>query len=135
MIGRAIVALVVNAVALFVTIQVVPGLEWPNKLNTPNDILTLLIVAVIFAAINTFLKPIAKLLSLPVNLVTVGLFGFIVNAVLFVLAAVIAGAIGIKFTVGGFPPTFTAQTIVSAVVGSIVLSIVGRVLSLVVDRD
>ncbi len=135
MIGRAIVALVVNAVALFVTIQVVPGLEWPNKLNTPNDILTLLIVAVIFAAINTFLKPIAKLLSLPVNLVTVGLFGFIVNAVLFVLAAVIAGAIGIKFTVGGFPPTFTAQTIVSAVVGSIVLSIVGRLLSLVVDRD
>ena len=135
MIGRAIVALVVNAVALFVTIQVVPGLEWPNKLNTPNDILTLLIVAVIFAAINTFLKPIAKLLSLPVNLVTVGLFGFIVNAVLFVLAAVIAGAIGIKFTVGDFPPTFTAQTIVSAVVGSIVLSIVGRLLSLVVDRD
>ncbi|HEY7942435.1 MAG TPA: phage holin family protein [Candidatus Limnocylindrales bacterium] len=135
MIGRAIVALVVNAVALFVTIQVVPGLEWPNKLNTPNDILTLLIVAVIFAAINTFLKPIAKLLSLPVNLITVGLFGFIVNAVLFVLAAVIAGAIGIKFTVGDFPPTFTAQTIVSAVVGSIVLSIVGRLLSLVVDRD
>jgi putative membrane protein len=134
-IGRAIVALVVNAVALFVTIQVVPGLEWPNKLNTPNDILTLLIVAVIFAAINTFLKPIAKLLSLPVNLITVGLFGFIVNAVLFVLAAVIAGAIGIKFTVGDFPPTFTAQTIVSAVVGSIVLSIVGRLLSLVVDRD
>ena len=135
MIGRAIVALVVNAVALFVTIQVVPGLEWPNKLNTPNDILTLLIVAVIFAAINTFLKPIAKLLSLPVNLITVGLFGFIVNAVLFVLAAVIAGAIGIKFTVGDFPPTFTETTIVSAVVGSIVLSIVGRLLSLVVDRD
>jgi uncharacterized membrane protein YvlD (DUF360 family) len=37
--------------------------------------------------------------------------------------------------VGDFPPTFTAQTIVSAVVGSIVLSIVGRLLSLVVDRD
>lgn len=135
MIGRAIVALVVNAVALFVTIQVVPGLEWPNKLNTPNDILTLLVVALIFAAINTFLKPIAKLLSLPVNLITVGLFGFIVNAVLFVFAAVIAGAVGIKFTVGDFPPTFTAQTIVSAVVGSVVLSLVGRVLSLVVDRD
>jgi putative membrane protein len=134
-IGRAIVALVVNAVALFVTIEVVPGLSWPNKLNTPNDIVTLLIVAIIFAAINTFLKPIAKLLSLPVNLITVGLFGFIVNAVLFVLAAVIAGAIGIKFTVGDFPPDFTAQTIVSAVVGSIVLSIVGRLLGLVVDRD
>lgn len=135
MIGRAIVALVVNAVALFVTIQVVPGLEWPNKLNSADDIVTLLVVALIFAAINTFLKPIVKLLSLPVNLVTVGLFGFIVNAVLFVFAAVVAGAIGIKFTVGGFPPTFTAQTIVSAVVGSIVLSIVGRLLSLVVDRD
>ena len=97
--------------------------------------MTLLIVALIFAVINTFLKPIVKLLSLPVNLITVGLFGFVVNAVLFVLAAVVAGAIGIKFTVGDFPPTFTAQTIVSAVVGSIVLSIVGRLLSLVVDRD
>ena len=135
MIGRAIVALVVNAVALFVTIQVVPGLEWPNKLSSANDFVTLLVVALIFAVINTFLKPIVKLLSLPVNLITVGLFSFVVNAVLFVFAAVVAGAIGIKFTVGDFPPTFTAQTIVSAIVGSIVLSIVGRLLSLVVDRD
>ncbi|MFI5261224.1 MAG: phage holin family protein [Candidatus Limnocylindrales bacterium] len=135
MIGRMIVTLAVNAIALFVTIALVPGLAWPGKLSSSDDILALLVVGGIFALINTFLKPIVKLLSLPVTLVTVGLFGLVVNAVLFLLAAVVANAVGIKFTVGGYPPDFTAQTIVSAFLGSIVISIVGRVAGIVIDHD
>jgi putative membrane protein len=134
-IGRVFITIIVNAVALFVTLEVVPYLSWPNKLATADQIVGLLVVAAIFGVINTFLKPIVKLLSLPVNLMTVGLFGFVVNAVLFVLAAVVADAVGIKFTVGGFPPHFSIDTIVGAVLGSIVLSIVGRVVGTVVDRD
>jgi len=135
MIGRVIVTLAVNAVALFVTLEVVPDLHWPTRLDTAHDLLALVIVAAIFALINTFLKPLARLLSLPVNLLTVGLFGFVVNAVLFVLAAVAANAVGIRFTVGGYPPDLTAQTIVSAILGSIVLSLVGRVAAIVIDHD
>ncbi|MGZ6313449.1 MAG: hypothetical protein ACXWO7_08315 [Candidatus Limnocylindrales bacterium] len=108
MVGRLLVAIVINAIALFLTLQIVPGLSWPDKLDRPENLPALL---------------------------TVGLFGFVVNAALFVLVAVIANAVGIAFKVGGFPPDFSVQTIESAFLGSIVISIVGAILSFVALRD
>jgi uncharacterized membrane protein YvlD (DUF360 family) len=66
-------------------------------------------------------------------MMTMGLVGFVVNAGLLLLTAFIADSTGFDLTVGDFPPTLlTADTIVAAVVGAIVLSLVGTVVRLVV---
>jgi putative membrane protein len=135
MAGRILVAIVINSIALYVTLQIVPDLTWPEKLDSPDRIPALVAVAVIFGLVNTFLRPFVRLLSLPVNLITVGVFGFVVNAALFILVAIVANAVGIAFKVGGFPPDFTLQTITAAFLGSIVMSLVGTVLSFVALRD
>ncbi len=135
MAGRIIVAVIVNAIALFLTIQIVPGLDWPGKFSTGQDIVALIAVAIIFGLVNTFLRPIVRLVSLPVNLATLGLFGIVLNGLLFLLVALLANAVGIEFTVGGFPPDFSFQTITAALAGSIVVSVVGAILGLLVNRD
>src|SRR4029079_13400169 len=92
-----------------------------------------LVVAVILALINTYVKPILKALSFPITLLAMGVCSFILNAVLLLVVAYIADLVSIKFTIGGFPPGFTADTFIGALLGSIVISIVGVVLGLL-DR-
>jgi putative membrane protein len=92
-----------------------------------------IVVAVILALINTYVKPILKALSFPITLLTMGLFSFILNAILLLVVAYIAHLVDIKFTIGGFPPGFTADSVVGALLGSIVISIVSVVLGLL-DR-
>jgi putative membrane protein len=90
-------------------------------------------VALILALINSYVKPILKALSFPITLLTMGLFAFLLNAALLLLVAVLADAINIKFTIGGFPPSFTSDTVVGALLGSIVISVVSIVLGML-DR-
>ena len=63
---------------------------------------------------------------------TMGLIGFVINAGLLLVTAFVANSTGFNLTVGDFPPDLTADTIVAAVVGSVVLSLVGTAARLVV---
>ena len=65
---------------------------------------------------------------------TMGLIGLVINAGLLLATAYVANSTGFDLTVGDFPPTITADTIVDAIVGSAVLSLVGTAVRLVV-RD
>ena len=82
--------------------------------------------------VNGFIKPIVKLFSLPLTLVTLGLFGLVINAGLLLLIAWIASLVDVTFTVGDFPPDFGVDTIVAAFVGGIAISIVGSLVAHVV---
>lgn len=131
-----LVKIVINAIAVVVAVLVVPQISFPaadQLLKLEGNWWQVLVVAVILALINTYVKPILKALSFPITLLTMGLFAFILNAVLLLAVAFIAGQIDIKFTIGGFPPGFTADTVVGALLGSIVISIVGIVLGML-DR-
>lgn len=66
--------LIINAVALWVATQVVPGVNYTGSIGP------FLVVALIFGLINATLRPITKLLTCPLILLTLGLFTFIVNA-------------------------------------------------------
>ena len=68
------------------------------------------IVALIFAFVNTFIKPIISLLALPINVLTLGLFSFVINGLLFW---------GISAIVSGF----RINTFIAAVIGSFILSV------------
>ena len=131
-----LVKVLINAVGVVVAVLLIPQIAFPAA----DDLLTLqgnwwqvLVVALILALINAYLKPILKILSLPITLVSLGLFAFILNALLLLLVAFLANSLDIDFTIGGFPPNFTADSFVGALLGSIVISIVSIVLSML-DR-
>ena len=131
-----VVKIIINAIAVYVAVLVVPQISFPaadSLLKLQDHWWYVVIVAVILALINTYVKPILKALSFPITLLTMGLFAFVLNAVLLLVVAFIADKIDITFTIGGFPPGFTADTIVGALLGSIVISVVATVLGLL-DR-
>ena len=118
--------MVVNAIALWIATLIVSGVDVTAS-TTAGDIGTLLVVGAIFGLVNAIIKPIALLFSLPLILVTLGLFVLVVNALLFWLISAISDWLDLPFTVDGFWPAFW---------GAIVVSLVSWLLSVVVkDRD
>lgn len=85
------VFLLVNAISVFVASHILPGVEVRN-------FATALIVAIVLGVLNTFVKPILILLTLPINILTLWLFVFVINAFLILLASVIVPG----FKVNGF---------------------------------
>ena len=131
-----LVKIVVNAIAVWVAVLLVPQIQFPaadNLLKFGGNWWHVVVVAVILAVINTYVKPIVKALSFPITLLTLGLFSLVLNALLLLLVAFLADYADINFTIGGFPPNFTADAFVGALLGSIVISIVSIVLGML-DR-
>ena len=122
-IGTAITALAFYVLTTFL----------PQFVRYDGELVGLIVLAVIFGLVNGAIGPVIKTLAIPISLVTMGLVGFLVNAALFLVTALIADSAGFNLTVGDFPPDLlTADTIVAAVIGSVVLSLVGTAARLVV---
>jgi putative membrane protein len=119
-----IATVVGTGLALWVTSLIYKDISFGSN----PQISTILIVALIFGVVNAVIKPLIKLFSLPLTLMTFGLFGLVINGGLLILLAFITDLIGLTFTVGGFPPDFSVQTLVAALVGGLVLSIVSTVI-------
>ncbi|MCU0626126.1 MAG: phage holin family protein [Gemmatimonadaceae bacterium] len=114
--------LLVTAASLWVATKLVDGIRF-----TGESYLPLLGVALVFGAVNTIVKPVAKLLSFPVTILTLGLFLLVVNGLMLWLTSSLSGALGLGFRVSGFG---------AAVLGAIVVSITGAVLgALLPDGD
>jgi putative membrane protein len=91
--------------------------------DTDSDrVITLLVVAAIFGVVDSFVAPIVKTLSLPFIILTLGLFLLVVNALMLMLTSWIAGQVGLGFEVDGF---------LTAVIGAIVITLVGWLAHLV----
>lgn len=121
-----VIRILVNALALIVAVELVP------KIKAPNEIWQLLVVAAIFGVINAYLKPIVKLLSLPVSLFAFGLVGFAINTGLLLLLAFISAQLKLGFSIAGWPQgPFSIDVIVYAFIASLVISIVSAVLAFV----
>jgi putative membrane protein len=131
-----LVKIIVNAIAVYVAVLVVPQISFPAAnylLRLEGSWWHVLVVALILALVNSYLKPILKVLSFPITLLSMGLFALVLNAFLLLLVAFLAGNFGIDFAIGGFPPNLTADAFVGALLGSIVISIVSIVLGML-DR-
>ncbi|WP_245707281.1 phage holin family protein [Pseudonocardia oroxyli] len=124
--GNAVVAFVVRvvvvAIALAVAVWLVNGIEL-GATSTGGRIGTLLVVALIFGIVNAVLKPIIKVIGCPLYVLTLGLFGLVVNALLFWLVGTLSSGVGLPFVVEGFWPGFW---------GAIVVAVVGFVLHLII---
>jgi putative membrane protein len=122
-----IVRILINAAALFVAVKVLPS----NLLtfNWGNDWWKLLAVALVFALVNSYIKPIVKALSMPIGLLTLGLVAFVINAAMLLLTAWLSGQLKLGFKVGDFPPTLNSDAIIGAVLASLIISVISTLAS------
>jgi putative membrane protein len=114
--------LVINAVALLAAAWVVSGIHLgaAGRHPTGRDWITLLVVAAIFGLVNAVIRPILLLLSLPLELLTLGLFTFVINALMLLLTTWIAQGMGLAFRIDGF---------IAALLGAVIVSICSFLLS------
>ncbi|HEX6074547.1 MAG TPA: phage holin family protein [Micromonosporaceae bacterium] len=113
----------ITAVALWVATLLVPGISVGSD-DVLTQIVTLILVAVIFGLINAVLKPIIKIFGCAFYLFTLGLIALVVNGLLFLLVGWIAEQIDVPFEVANFWP--------AAVLGALVVGVVSFVLNLIV---
>jgi putative membrane protein len=109
-----VVRVVVIAVALWVATVIVPGID-VGATSTSTGIGTLLAVALIFGIVNAVLKPIIKVVGCAFYVLTLGLIGLIVNALLFLLVSAIADSLRLPFSVDGFWSAFLGAIVVGVV--------------------
>jgi putative membrane protein len=111
------VRLLINAAALWVAIRLVPGVTFTGEWWR------LFAVALVFGVLNVSVWPVLAFLTLPFFLVTLGLFTFVLNALMLWFTSALSGALGLGFHVSGFGAAF---------IGALVVSIVSFALSIAV---
>jgi putative membrane protein len=122
-----LIKVAVNAAALWIAAWLVPGISFGDG-KFGSKFATVLLVALVFGLVNAIVKPIAKFLSFPFIILTLGLFTFIVNAFMLQLTEWIADPLGLSFTINHF--------FWDAVLGAIVITIVSMILGWVLpDGD
>jgi putative membrane protein len=112
--------LLINAAALWVATRIVNGISFTG------DVPTLLGVALVFGVLNAVLRPILMVLTIPFLIITLGLFTFVLNAVMLLITSAASDALGLGFRVDGFG---------SAFLGALVVSVVSFALSMFVGDD
>ena len=120
---RFVVRVLITAAALAVAAWLVDGIRFTGPRQGMDEIqekiLPLLLVALILSLINSFVRPVLTILSIPFIIVTLGLFLLVINAGMLLLTDWLADALDIGFRVTGFWP---------AVGGAIVITVVTWIL-------
>jgi putative membrane protein len=119
---RLIVRLLASAVALAVAAGLVDGISVGPGTNRERA-LTLLGVAIIFGLVNAIVRPILRLLTLPLVVLTLGLFLLVLNALMLLLTEWIAEQFDLAFQVDGFW---------SALLGALIITVVSFLINIVV---
>jgi putative membrane protein len=111
---RLLLVWLLNAIALIGVAYIVPGIR-------VDTFTTALIAALVLGLVNTIIRPILVVLTLPVTVLTLGLFLFVINGLLF-------------WAVGSFLKGFHVDGFLIAVLGAVVYSVIGWVLSLLLPK-
>ena len=112
--------LLINAAAVWAATRITPGISFDG------DWRTLLFVALIFGVLNVSVRPLLWFMTLPLLIVTLGLFTFVLNALMLWLTGVVSEWLGLGFHVDGFGAAF---------LGALVVSVVSFMLSLFVGAN
>ena len=113
---KFIIRWVINAVALYAAVWIIPGIDYLG------DWVGILWLALIIGLLNSLVRPLLKFLTCPLIILTLGLFTLVINTGMLLLTRTIGQSLGIGLSVDGFW---------SALLGSIVMSIVSIVMSLI----
>lgn len=110
-----VIQIAINAIALWVAVWLLPGLVFSGEWWK------FVLVAVAFSLVNTYLRPILRIITLPISILTLGLFLIVINALMLMLV----GAVSDQLSLG-----FAVQDFGSALLGAVVVAIVGWILSI-----
>ena len=116
---RFVLRLIASAAALAIATWILSDITLTAS-STLREVLVLLVVALIFGVLNAIIKPILTFLSIPLLLITLGLFLLVINARMLLLTSWLAGLLDIGWHVEGFW---------TAVIGALIVSIVSFVLN------
>jgi putative membrane protein len=117
---RVLVWVAVNALALAAATWLLPGITLTGATEA-DQVVSLLSVAVLFGVVNAVVRPVVKLLALPLILLTLGLVVFLINALMLLLTSWLAGQVGLGFSVDGLG---------TAILGGLVVMVATWVLEL-----
>jgi len=110
----------INALALYAAVSIVSGIEFEgNWIN-------LVWLALIFGLLNALVRPLLKFLTCPLIILTLGLFTIVINTIMLMLTSSIGQSFNLGLTVDGFWP---------AVLGSLVISIVSMIMTLILHDE
>lgn len=104
-----------TSVAVWVAAWLVPGLGLGPTQESGGVIVTLVLVSLVIGLVNSVVKPVVKVLSGCLILLTFGLFLLVINAAMLMLSAWILGQFGVPFTVSGWGAAFGGSIIISVV--------------------
>lgn len=116
-----VVKTLANAAALAVAVWLLSGITLDDSSSTGRRTLSLILVALVFGLVNLFVKPLVKLLSFPLFILTLGLFTLVVNALMLMLTSWLAKQFDLSFHVDGFW---------TAVLGGLIISVVSWAVNL-----
>ncbi|MEU3773073.1 phage holin family protein [Streptomyces sp. NPDC032472] len=116
-----VVKTLANAAALAVAIWLLAGITLDDQSSLGRRALTLILVALVFGLVNIVVKPIVKFFSLPLFILTLGLFTLVVNALMLLLTSWLAEQLDLSFHVDGFW---------TAVLGGLIISVVSWAVNL-----
>lgn len=111
---RLFVKWLINTISLMLAVKIVPGIAYAGTWWG------ILLVGIIFGLINTFIRPLIKFFAFPLIILTLGLFTFVINAIMLSLTSSISGSFSLGFHVEGFRAAFSGALLISLV--SLVLS-------------
>lgn len=110
---RFIIRWVINAIALYAAIMLVPGIQLRTELA--DQWLAIILLALVFGLLNALLRPLLMVLTCPLLILTLGLGTLLINTLLFYLTGVIGAQFGWGFTVDSFWSAFLGALIVTIV--------------------
>lgn len=120
---KGLIRLAINGVALYAAIAIMSG----RGINPQSeDWVSLIWLALIFGVINAVLKPVLKVMTCPLIILTLGLGTLLINTLLFYLAGMIGARFGVGFTVDNFGAAF---------IGALIVSVISFLLSLLFKDD
>lgn len=111
---KVLLSIILTGIAVAIAAYLIPGV-------VIEDFITAIVVAVVLGLVNAFIRPIILLLTLPLNIMTLGLFTFIINALMIMLTAVIV-------------PGFAVSNFWTALLFSIIVSLVKMLFSAIENR-
>ena len=112
--GSLLLQWIITSVAIYGAFVFVPGISFTGKWTE------IAIIALVYSAVNVLVRPVLVLLSIPLVIVTFGLFMIFVNAILLLITADFASFLGLAFRI---------DSLVSAIIGAIVITIITVVLN------
>jgi putative membrane protein len=131
-----LIRVAIITVALLLAALLVPDIEVDWSDDSEGTLLTLLALALMFGFVNGFIRPIAKLVSIPLNLLTLGMFSVVLNAALLLLVAYLVDLVlGPLIVIGGYPPELGIEAIAAAAMGSFIISAVSTALTVLIPES